>query len=460
MESTKNKQKKALHPSAKLSIHLVEDDLVYAELVGFHLSENVSCTIEKFSSGKDFLDNLYRNPSLVILDFALPDMKGDEMFKKVKEFNPAIEVIFLTATTDVNKVVELIKLGAYDYILKDGNAQSLLLADVIKIKETLTLKNSVQTLNDLLKDNYNSSEAFIGNNEDIRKAFETALKIAKTEIPVTISGEFGTGKEHLAKIIHFNSNRASNPFLSFNLESVKPENIRKELFGEEVISEGKSFHQYGFLTKAQGGTLVISEPRLMPVEVQAELINVLKSGDYSMINGNEKMPLDVRFVITSKNTLTDDVNAQLLLKDFYYRFSGVQITLPPLRARKSDVLLLAKNFTNEITKNNNHSPLSFSEDAKAKLMNYSYPGNIHELRNCIELAYAISDKQTLRDADITFNPVDLQTDLLIEEKTLDQYTTTIIKFFLTKYNEDVNLVSEKLDIGRSTIYKMYKDGKL
>ena len=179
-----------------------------------------------------------------------------------------------------------------------------------------------------------------------------------------------------------------------------------------------------------------------------------------MINGNEKMPLDVRFVITSKNTLTDDVNAQLLLKDFYYRFSGVQITLPPLRARKSDVLLLAKNFTNEITKNNNHSPLSFSEDAKAKLMNYSYPGNIHELRNCIELAYAISDKQTLRDADITFNPVDLQTDLLIEEKTLDQYTTTIIKFFLTKYNEDVNLVSEKLDIGRSTIYKMYKDGKL
>ena len=108
MESTKNKQKKALHPSAKLSIHLVEDDLVYAELVGFHLSENVSCTIEKFSSGKDFLDNLYRNPSLVILDFALPDMKGDEMFKKVKEFNPAIEVIFLTATTDVNKVVELI----------------------------------------------------------------------------------------------------------------------------------------------------------------------------------------------------------------------------------------------------------------------------------------------------------------------------------------------------------------
>jgi len=448
-----------LHPSAKLSIHLVEDDLVYAELVSFHVAENVSCTIEKFSTGKDFFDNLYRNPSLVILDFALPDMKGDEMFKKIKEYNPAIEVIFLTATSDVNKVVELIKLGAYDYILKDENAQSLLLADVIKIKETLTLKNNVQTLNDLLKDNYNSSEAFIGNNDDIKKGYETAIKIAKTEIPVAISGEFGTGKEHLAKIIHFNSNRASNSFISVNLESIKTENIRKELFGEEVISEGKSFQQYGFLTKAQGGTLVICEPRLMPFEVQAELINVLKSGDYSMINSNERIPLDVRFIITSKNTLTDDVNAQLILKDFYYRFSGVQITLPPLRVRKSDVLSLAKNFTNEITKNNNKSPISFSEEAKAKLMNYSYPGNIHELRNCIELAYAISDKQILRDVDITFNPVDLQTDLLIEEKTLDEYTTTIVKFFLSKYNEDINLVAEKLDIGRSTIYKMYKDGK-
>jgi len=346
MESIKNKQKKVLHPSAKLSIHIAEDDLVYAELVGFHLSENVSCTIEKFSTGKDFLDNLYLNPNLVILDFALPDMKGDEMFKKVKEFNPAIEVIFLTATTDVNKVVELIKLGAYDYILKDENAQSLLLADVIKIKETLTLKNNVQTLNDLLKDNYNSSESFIGNDEEIKKGFETAVKIAKTEIPVAISGEFGTGKEHLAKIIHFNSNRASNPFISVNLESIKPENIRKEFFGEEVISEGKSFQNYGFLTKAQGGTLVMSEPRLIPIEVQAELIDVLKSGDYSMINSNERIPLDVRFVITSKNILTDDVNAQRLLKDFYYRFSGVQITLPPLRARKSDVLLLAKNCVN------------------------------------------------------------------------------------------------------------------
>jgi len=140
MNALETPSEKDLAASDKLSIHLLEDDLVYAELVGFHLTENASCTIEKFNTGQEFLANLSKNPDLVILDFALPDIGGDEIFKKVKAFNPNIEVIFLTATNNVSKVVELIKMGAYDYILKDENAQRILLDDVLKIRNALTVK--------------------------------------------------------------------------------------------------------------------------------------------------------------------------------------------------------------------------------------------------------------------------------------------------------------------------------
>jgi FixJ family two-component response regulator len=142
MASLESQHEQNLNTTGKLSIHLLEDDLVYAELVGFHLTENVSCTIEKYNTGEEFLANLSKNPNLVILDYALPDITGDEMFKKVKAFNPEIEVIFLTATSNLIKVVELIKLGAYDYILKDENAQRVLLEDVIKINNAITVKST------------------------------------------------------------------------------------------------------------------------------------------------------------------------------------------------------------------------------------------------------------------------------------------------------------------------------
>ncbi len=433
-------------------IFLVEDDLVYAELVSYAIKQQFKCTIKTFHNGNDLLENLSSNPALIILDYVLPDMHGDEMFTKIKSFNPAIPVIFLTANNDVNKVVELIKLGAYDYITKDEHAQSLLIEDIKKIQEHLHLKQNIAYLEDLLQNEYNTSDSFLGNAPEIKQALNLVEKLAKTEISIAIHGEYGTGKEHLAKLFHFNSNRAKKPLVVFNAETCAQDQIQTQLFGM-VSDKKKGSANSGSIAAARGGTLLLQEPQLLPKAIQAELLQLEAATKGDATNS-------IRFLLLSKSNLAEEVANQNLIKEFYYRFASVNIQLPPLRKRKADILILAKLFIDELANNQQVDYPAFSEEAKTKLLEYTYPGNIDELKSCMELAWAISDKHTIKGNDITFYPVDIKTDLLMEERTLEEYTALIIKYFLKNYNNNVNLVAEKLDMSRSTIYKMIKEGRL
>ncbi len=442
-----------------IKIQLVEDDLIYSELISFYLRDNLSCNIETYYTGKDLLNNLNPDVDIIVLDYVLPDLKGDAMFGEIKMKCPNAEVIFLTAYTDLNKVVELIRLGAYDYILKDEHAQSLLVDDIQKIHEKNGLKRRVEQLHGLIQDNYKNNPGFLGQHPDIVKASAVAEKIAPSSIGVSIVGEAGTGKEYLARIIHMKSGREVANYVYLNLEAVPVSGIREALWGSVQDARHGSV---GALQRSINGTLVINAPEFMSREIQADLLDVIKRKELLDLSIGMNVPADIRVILTSSQSLQLNVGqgSNLFLSDFYFQFAAVQLDLPPLRNRKMDILPLAKQFLNDFTKLNKMEEVELAEDAKQKLLSYNYPGNLHEMKNVLELALAMSDKKKITAIDITFAPVQLQHNFLVEEKTLDEYNAEIVKHFLKKYNEDVNLVAEKLGVGRSTVYKWLREGKL
>jgi len=443
------------------SIFIVEDDPWYGEILEYHLSLNPDYSITRFTSGKDCLDNLHKKPDLITVDFSLPDMTGDKLFEKIRAYNDQLPVIVISGQEEITVAVDLLKKGVTDYLVKDDNTKDLLWNAIIKARETGSLKKQVEQLKEELGQKFAFEKTIIGQSPALKKVFALMEKATKTNINVSITGETGTGKEVVSKAIHYNSERKKKAFVAVNMAAIPKELIESELFGHEKGAfTGAVARKAGKFEEANGGTIFLDEIAELDLSLQSKLLRVLQEREVIRVGGNEKVKLDVRLIIATHKNLAEEVSNGSFREDLYYRIIGLPIELPPLRERGDDVLILAKFFADAFVKENHLGSLVFSADAKEKLMRYNYPGNVRELKSMIELAAVMCNGQEIRAEDISYTSTRAGENFMVEDKTLRQYTCDIISYFLKKYDNDVIRVADKLDIGKSTIYKMIQQKEI
>jgi DNA-binding NtrC family response regulator len=446
---------------AAFRIFIVEDDPWYGEILEYHLSLNPDYQVTRFTSGRELMANLHKNPDLVTIDFSLPDITGDRLFQKVREYNADIPVVIISGQEDIGVAVSLLKMGVTDYLTKDDNTKDLLWNSVIKIRETSKLRKEVDQLKEELGQKFSFEKSIKGQSPVLKKIFGLMEKATRTNINVSISGETGTGKELVAKAICYNSDRKKKPFVAVNMAAIPAELMASELFGHEKGAfTGAVTRKIGKFEEANAGTIFLDEIAELDLSLQSKILRVLQEREVVRVGGNEKVKLDIRLIVATHRNLLEEVRAGRFREDLYYRIIGLPIELPPLRDRDHDVLILAKHFMDEFTKENKMQPLVLSQQAKEKLLGYHFPGNVRELKAVVDLAAVLCNGEEIRAEDITLAPATGGGSLLNEEKTLRQYTIDIIGHYLKKYDQDVLLVADKLDIGKSTIYKMIQQKEI
>jgi DNA-binding NtrC family response regulator len=446
---------------SQFKIFIVEDDPWYGELLKYHLSLNPDYLVTVFELGRECLDNLHQNPDVICIDYSLPDIEGDKLFEKIRATNNSIPVIVISGQEEISVAVNLLKAGVSDYIIKDDNSKMILWNSIQKLRETAGLREEVQVLKEQLGQKFDFQKSIIGQSNSMEKVFSLIEKATKTNINVSITGETGTGKELVAKAIHYNSKRKKKPFVAVNMAAIPRELVESELFGHEKGAfTGALTRKIGKFEEAQGGTIFLDEISELDLSIQSKILRVLQEREIVRIGGNEKVKLDVRLLTATHRVLIDEVKAENFREDLYYRVIGLPIELPPLRERGSDVLILSKYFSDAFTKNNNMKEIRFSDDAKEKLSKYNFPGNVRELKAIVDLACVMSDEIEIKAEDITYATFKSNENFIAVEKTLREYNCEIIKFFLDKYDNNVLLVAKKLDIGKSTIYKMIQQHEI
>jgi DNA-binding NtrC family response regulator len=441
-------------------IFVVEDNDWYNRLLVHTLSLNPDYEIKSFVNAGDFLKCLHESPDIVTLDYRLPDMTGLELLKKIRQESQDIQVILISEQEDINTVVSLLKQGAYDYITKSEDIRDKLLNTVQNIRNGIGLKREITTLRREIQKKYSFRQSILGESAAIKAIYELIDKALGTNITVILSGETGTGKELVAKAIHYNSRRRDKSFVAVNVAAIPSELIESELFGHEKGAfTGAAFRRIGRFEEADGGTLFLDEIGEMELNFQAKMLRALQEKEIVRVGSNQPVKTDCRIIVSTNKNLKEEVKKGNFREDLYYRLLGMPIELPPLRERENDILILASHFMAQFCTENEIPPKKISLQAQKKLMSYPFPGNIRELKSVIELAVTLSVSNEIESADLVLDagdPLSLLTDVNL---TLREYDLRIIKATLKKNNNDIRLTATKLDIGISTIYRILKEEK-
>ena len=442
-------------------IFIVEDDLWYGSMLEHYLSLNPEYEVKRFESPADFFSNLQEVPDVVTLDYSLPGSDGAEVLRKIKAFNPDIRVIIISGQEDVATAINLLSNGAYEYLVKNDDTKDRLWNSILHIRELRGLKEEVEELKVQVGRKYDFSQIIIGKSEPMEKVFGMIEKASKTNITVSVTGETGSGKELVAKAIHYNSDRHKMPFVAVNVAAIPKELLESELFGHEKGAfTGAVTRRIGKFEEADKGTLFLDEIGELDINLQAKLLRVLQEREITRVGANSVQPINVRIIVATHKNLMEEVKKKTFREDLYYRLIGLPINLPPLRERSNDIIVLAKNFVDNFCKENKLNKKTLTPDSQQKLMAYPFPGNVRELKSIMELAVVMSDEETINPDHITLNSSTSINDLLNRETTLKEFESQIIQHYLDKYNKDVLLVARKLDIGKSTIYRMIQNGEL
>lgn len=442
-------------------VFIVEDDVWYGSMLQHYLSLNPEYEVKRFESPRDFFAQLHENPEVVTLDYSLPDCDGAEVLKKIKEHNPDIRVIVISGQEDVATAINLLKNGAFDYIVKDDDTKDRLWNSILHLREISNLKQEVETLKSQVGKKYDFSQMILGKSDQINKVFSLIEKAAKTNITVSVTGETGSGKEMIAKAIHYNSDRHKQPFVAVNVAAIPRDLIESELFGHEKGAfTGAVTRRIGKFEEADKGTLFLDEIGELDINLQAKLLRVLQEREITRIGSNTVTKIDVRIVVATHKNLLEEVKNKSFREDLYYRLIGLPILLPPLRERGNDILILSKHFIDGFCRENKLEKKTLSAEAQQKLLQYPFPGNVRELKSVVELAVVMADEELIQPEHITLNTTASIADLLNREMTLKEFEIQILQHYLDKYEKDVLLVAKKLDVGKSTLYRMIQNGEL
>jgi DNA-binding NtrC family response regulator len=443
-----------------VKIFVVEDNEWYNKLLVYTLSLNPDYEVRSFFNARDFLNCLNESPDIVTLDYRLPDLSGLDVLKRIRQENDDVQVILISEQEDINLVVTLLKMGAYDYITKSDDIKERLLNTIQNLTKDLSLKKEILTLKKEVQKKYSFRQTILGESPAIKNVYELVDKALETNITVIISGETGTGKELVAKAIHYNSKRKEKPFVAVNVPAIPSELIESELFGHEKGSfTGASFRRIGRFEEADGGTLFLDEIGEMEQNLQTKLLRVLQEKEIVRVGSNKPIKTDCRIITATNKNLKEEVRKGKFREDLYYRLLGLPIELPPLRERASDILILARHFMQNFCKENNIPLKPLTVEAQKKLMNYSFPGNVRELKSLVELAVTLAVKEEIEAGDFAIDPGESLSNITGTDMTMHEYEMKILQGTLRKNNNDINLTARKLDIGVSTIYRLLKQEK-
>ena len=442
----------------KLRILVVDDDEDFLSAVKELLERN-DYDVSTAFSGQEALSILSEKSdiSIALVDLVMPMMDGFTLLDRMKRVMPDITVMIVTGQGTVQTAVEAIKHGASDFITKPFD-KDVLLNKLEVIKKSHELENKLGELKQIVSEKY-GFENIISRSKVMKSIFDRATAAARSNAPVFIVGETGTGKELLAKAIHLAGERANKPFIAVNCGAIPKELLESELFGYKKGSFTGAIRDHeGLFIAANGGTIFLDEIGEMPKELQVRLLRVLEDYKVRPIGHTRELALDVRVVAASNHSI-EELKNKYLREDLFFRLAVIVIELPPLRERKSDIPLLIDNFITSFNRKYSRNLKELSEEAFNSLYEYHFPGNIRELENLIEGIVAVSprDKETI-------NLKDLRNHLLWQEKqssehqilALDKLEKFALEQALRESKGNKSKAAEKLGISRDTLYRKLK----
>ncbi|HUW69465.1 MAG TPA: sigma-54 dependent transcriptional regulator [bacterium] len=348
-------------------------------------------SVVEAESGATALDSVARDkPDLCILDLMLPDCNGVELLPRLKAASPSLAVIVITALGTIDNAVLSMKAGAYDFITKPFDVDTILMS-VKRALDFIVVSRENTVLWNLHK-NRIYFEDFIGDCQQIQAIRSLIPKLAYADVPILITGETGTGKNVLAKQIHFTLSAAEAPLIYVNCSSIPATLFESELFGHEKGSfTGAASQKKGRVELAHGGTLLLDEITEIPFEIQAKLLDFLQERTFYRVGGVTPVTVDIRIIALTNKNLQEEIKSGKFRKDLYYRLNVIHFNIPPLRERGADVILISEYLLSLLRRKYNSSTIRISEQAIGLIRAYAWPGNVRELKNALERAFICAD---------------------------------------------------------------------
>lgn len=418
-------------------------------------------------TGRKGVDFLRKNQwDIIITDLKLPDLEGIEILKEAKSLNPSTEVILITAYGSIDSAVSAMKEGASDYLTKPFSMDELFLI----IKRLLRMKQLEEEnvrLRKKIEERF-GLEGLVGKSSQMQKIYELIETVSQTDTTVLIYGESGTGKEIVANAIHLQSPRKNGSFIKVNCSALPETLLETELFGHERGAfTGAIRQRKGRFELANGGTLFLDEIGDISTTVQVKLLRVLQERQFERVGGNDTISVDVRMICATQKDLKEEIRKGTFREDLYYRLNVVPIALPPLRERREDILLLADHFISRFSKKMGKEITGLSEEGKALLLKYPFPGNIRELENILERAIALIKGKVIQAEDLP-EEVCGQTSViqvLCEKIRGSKPLATAVSHFEKEYIHGVlektkgkkGQAAEMLGISRKTLWEKIKE---
>lgn len=443
----------------KPTVLIVDDDASnLASLV--KIFERLSLRALAATSGSEAL-TIARTATIdvVLTDLMMPGMSGVELLKNLKQVSPDVEVVLMTAYGTIERAVEAMREGAYDFVTKPFRR-----AEIERVVKRAVEKQSLVAENRALRVQLAEarravpSSGIIGNAPSLRAVLEVSRQAAPSSATVLLMGESGTGKELFARVTHRWSQRAEKPFVAVNCGALPETVIEAELFGaEKGAYTGALSTRDGRFSRADGGTLFLDEVGELAPSVQVKLLRVIQSGEYERVGGSKVLYTDCRIIAATNRDLAAAVKSGDFREDLYYRLNVIPITLPPLRARREDVPLLVDHFARIYAEKNNKVIEGFSKKALSLLIDYSWPGNVRELENTVERAIVLCKSALLDENDLP--PAIIGEARNAEALTIplgtpmEEIERRVIRETLRFTNGDKNRAAQLLGIATRTIYR-------
>ncbi len=419
--------------------------------------------LQRFCAGTAYASHIFHDPKealdffmekgadAIITDLQMPGMSGIELLGEIRNHDCEVPVIIITAHTTIDSALDALRLGASDFLKKPFDMEELLLL-VDKTMERMRLRRENRILRTQLEDE-KSTQDFIGNSAALHEVFNTIKKVADVRCNVIIEGESGTGKELAARAIHNLSQVADKPFVIIDCGALSGTLLESELFGHEKGAfTGASCAKQGLLQVASGGTVFLDEIGNISDAMQVKLLRAIQEQQITRVGGVKPINIDVRFVVASNQVLEDMVKAGSFRADLFHRINVVKIVMPPLRERREDIPLLLNHFVEIFAKRYNRDVTGFDSASIKKLEQYSWPGNIRELRNLVEHHVVLADGAELKvdalpDDNMTMDALD------VDIPTLADLERRYITKLMAKFQGNRKLVAEALGIDKSTLWR-------
>jgi len=437
-----------------INILVVDDEEPFRRLLNKELSRK-GYAVEVAHDGGEALRLLRdRSFDIILLDVVMPGVDGISLMKNLKEDPGLPAIIVLTGKATVETAVEAMKNGAYDYITKPYKLDELaIVIDRAYEFSRLSVKSKLLEQELIRKE---TPFEFIGKSKQLREILAMIQKVAPTDSPIFIQGESGTGKELVANTVWHYSTRKNAPFIALNCATLSENLIESEIFGHEKGAFTSAYQaKHGLVEVADKGTLFLDEIGEMPIGLQAKLLRFLDSGEFRRVGGNRALRVDVRMIAATNKDLSGLIKAGQFREDLYYRLNVINVTLPPLRERKDDIVELARHFLGKYAKKLSKSVGEFTSEALELLTGYNWPGNVRELENVIERAVILSESGRVGAEDLSISSYAAIADMSINP-SLEEMEKNYILRVLKESGNNQSKASQLLGIDRKTLYLKLK----